>query len=88
MECSIRHTEERYCPETRRRVCVGENREKIQSYTIPLHTRIYPRIPTYTKLPISLSYSSETLCSIEVSEGLERTGTNHKHVFYKEKSRG
>jgi hypothetical protein len=87
MECSIRHTEEGYRPETRRRVCVGENREKTKSYTIPLHTRIYPRIPTYTKPQLS-SYSSETLCSIEVSEGLERTGTNHKHVFYKEKSRG
>jgi hypothetical protein len=79
MECSIRHTEEGYCAETRRRVCVGEKTKKI-SYKI---TIVYQHIPNYP-----LSYSSETLCSIEVSEGLKRTGTNHKYVFYKEKSRG
>jgi hypothetical protein len=54
------------------------------SYT---NTIAYPRIPTYTKPHLS-SYSSETLCSIEVTEGLERTGTNHNYVLYKEKSRG
>jgi hypothetical protein len=77
MECSIRHTEEGYCPETRRRVCVGKQRKNKNIIA-------YPHIPTYTKIP--LSYSSETLCSIEVSEGLERTGTNY--VLYQEKSRG
>jgi hypothetical protein len=51
------------------------------------HTRIYQVIPTHTKLSIA-TYSSETLCSIEVSKGLERTGTNHfNNVSYKEKGR-
>jgi hypothetical protein len=52
-------------------------REVIKLHKIPLNTRVYQPIPNF---PLS-SYSSETLCSIEVSKGLERTGTNH--VFYK-----
>jgi hypothetical protein len=46
-----------------------------------VNTIQYPRIPIYTKFPNLITYSSETLCSIEVSESLECTGTNH--VFYK-----
>jgi hypothetical protein len=46
--------------------------------TTPIHTNLDQKNP-------SITYSSETLCSIEVSEGLERTGTNY--VLYKEKSK-
>jgi hypothetical protein len=48
----------------------------VSARVIKLHnvnTIPYQLIPTHTKI----TYSSETLCSIEVSEGLERTGNNH-----------
>jgi hypothetical protein len=41
------------------------------------HTNPYQSIPK----PHLSSYSSETLCSIEVLKGLEHTGTNN--VFYR-----
>jgi hypothetical protein len=49
--------------------------------------REYRSIPVYINLyqAPSIPYSSETLCSIEVSEGLKRTGN---HVLYQEKSKG
>jgi hypothetical protein len=46
---------------------------KLHKVTIPIDTNRYQHP--------SITYSSETLCSIEVSESLECTGTNH--VFYK-----
>jgi hypothetical protein len=56
-------------------------REVIKLHNV--NTILHQLIPIHTKI----TYSSETLCSIEVSEGLERTGNNH-NVPYKEKSRG
>jgi hypothetical protein len=48
---------------------------KPHKVTIPIHTNPYqnPYQP--------ITYPSEMLCSIELPQGLERTGTNH--VFYK-----
>jgi hypothetical protein len=52
-------------------------REVIQLHkvTIPIHTNPYQN--PYQ----SITHSSEILCSIELSKGLERTGSNH--VFYR-----